>query len=91
MSFVCGHCGSDCGTERILVAHLMRAHGLARNPVTRSLGKLYEEVHALEGRVSSLEGQLGCGRASPEELKEIREYLTFMREERKKGAPLNVS
>ena len=88
MSFVCGQCGCDCGTERILVAHLMRAHGLASNPVTRSLGNLYEQVHALEGRVSALEGQLGCGRASPEELKELREYLAFMREERVRGAPL---
>ena len=87
MSFVCGQCGSDCGTERILVAHLMRAHGLGRNPVPRSLGNLYEEFHALEGRVAALEGQLGCGRASPEELKEIREYLAFMREERRKGLP----
>lgn len=85
MSYICGLCGSDCGTERILKDHLMRAHGLASNPVVRSLGNLYEEVHALEGRVAALEGQLGCGRASPEELKELREYLAFMREERKKG------
>jgi hypothetical protein len=53
------------------------------------LGNLYEEVHALEGRVASLEGALGCGRASPGELKELREYLAFMREERKREAPLH--
>ena len=90
MSYVCGQCGSDCGTEKILQRHLLQAHGLGHNPTPRSLGNLYEEVHRLEGRVSSLEGQLGCGRVSPEELREIREYLAFMREERRKGAPLDV-
>ncbi len=84
MSFVCGQCGSDCGSEKILRAHLMRAHGLTSNPRPHSLANLYEEFRGLEGRVVALEGR---PQFSVEEALEWREYLAFARQDRARGVP----